>query len=97
MRRQAPDLHPISYQYLEESLQAFNAGCHLASSVMLGVAAEQVFLVVAEAMVAALDTPAEKLRKELDNPKSSQNARFQAPRARLEPLRPHCPTTWATS
>ncbi|MET8145659.1 hypothetical protein ABZU32_35610 [Sphaerisporangium sp. NPDC005288] len=87
LRRQVPDLHPIAYQYMQEALQSFNAGCYLACSVMLGVAAEQVFIRVAEAMVAALGDSAEKLRKELDNPKSSQNARFQALRARLEPLR----------
>jgi hypothetical protein len=86
LRRQIPTLHPTAYQYMQEALQAFNAGCYLACSVMLGVAAEQVFLEVAEAMVAALPS-AEKLRKELDNPKSSQHARFQALRARLEPLR----------
>ncbi|MEU8251643.1 hypothetical protein [Nonomuraea sp. NPDC048916] len=91
LRRQVPDLHPIAYQYVQEALQAFNAGCYLACSVMLGVAAEQVFLGVAEAMVAALDSSAEKLRKELGNSKSSQNARFQALRARLEPMRPTLP------
>ncbi|MFI9598230.1 hypothetical protein [Nonomuraea sp. NPDC052265] len=91
LRRQVPDLHPIAYQYMQEALQSFNAGCYLACSVMLGVAAEQVFLGVAEAMVAALGASAEKLRKELDNPKSSQNARFHALRARLEPLRPTLP------
>ncbi|MGI5292808.1 hypothetical protein ACQEVF_57185 [Nonomuraea polychroma] len=87
LRRQIPDLHPIAYQYMQEALQAFNAGCYLACSVMLGVAAEQVFIGVADSMVSALGTTADKLRKELDNPKSSQNARFQALRARLEPLR----------
>ncbi|MET8987808.1 hypothetical protein ABZW49_20365 [Nonomuraea wenchangensis] len=54
---------------------------------MLGVAAEQVFLGAAEAMVASLGVSAEKLRKT----PSFQNARFQALRARLEPMRPALP------
>jgi hypothetical protein len=91
LRRQVPNLHSIAYQYMQEALRAFNAGCYLACSVMLGVAAEQVFLGVADSMVAALGSSADKLHKELDNPKSSQNARFQALRARLEPLRNSLP------
>lgn len=43
-RREAPDLSDQAIQYLDEAVQAFYAQCLLASSVMLGVAAEVEFL-----------------------------------------------------
>jgi hypothetical protein len=42
LRRRAPDLDPVALRCVEEALRAFNARCFLASSVMLGVASEQV-------------------------------------------------------
>lgn len=87
LRRQVPDLDPVAYRYVQEALQAFNARCYLACSVMLGVASEQVFVGLANSVVNALGSSAEKLRQVLDNSKSSQNARFQQLRARLEPMR----------
>lgn len=44
LRMQAPDVDPAALVYLDESLRAFGAQCYLSSSVMLGVAAEQVFM-----------------------------------------------------
>jgi hypothetical protein len=37
-------LDPITQMYLEEAVSSFYAGCHLASAVMLGVAAEKMFV-----------------------------------------------------
>ena len=44
VRSHAPALDPITQMYLEEAVFSFYAGCHLASAVMLGVAAEKMFL-----------------------------------------------------
>jgi hypothetical protein len=51
---------------------------------MLGVAAEQVFMGLAPAAVAAVGNRATKLGAALDNPRSSQNARFDELRKVLE-------------
>lgn len=74
--RRAPRLDPGALVYLDESLRAFNAGCYLSSSVMLGVAAEKVFLGLASSVVAALPGRTAKLDKALNNPRASQNTRF---------------------
>jgi hypothetical protein len=42
LRRNCPELEPAAERYVREALAAFNARCFLATSVMLGVAAEQV-------------------------------------------------------
>ena len=91
LRRQVPDLDPVALRYVEEALRAFNAHCYLASSVMLGVASEQVFLGLAQSVVRALGPNADNLRKALDNPRGSQHARFIELRKRLEPLRTQLP------
>jgi hypothetical protein len=91
LRQRVPDLDPIAHRYLQEALGAFNARCFLASSVMLGVASEQVFVGLARSVVNALGTSADKLRQTLENPKSSQHTRFLELRKRLEPLRPQLP------
>jgi hypothetical protein len=91
LRKQAPDVDPDALVYLNESLRAFNARCYLSSSVMLGVAAEQVFMGLARAVVAAVGNRATKLRTALDNPRSSQNARFDELRKVLESDRASLP------
>ncbi len=97
LRRQVPDLDPVALRYVKEALGAFNARCFLASSVMLGVASEQVFIGLANSTVAAFDAvpelggAADKLKQALNNPKQSQHTRFLELRKRLEPLRPKLP------
>jgi hypothetical protein len=76
LQRQAPDLDPIAFRYMQEALGSFNSRCYLATVVMLGVAAEMVFLALAEAVVAAVGSAASKLRQALDNPRASQHSRF---------------------
>lgn len=44
VRSNVPDLAAETVPYLQEAIAAFYAGCHLASCVMLGVAAEAEFL-----------------------------------------------------
>jgi hypothetical protein len=83
--------------YVTEALRSFNARCSLASSVMLGVAAEQVFGRVAEAFVAGAPHNTEKLQKLLDAPSATYHQRFSEFRKRLEPLRPSLPDGLADS
>ena len=46
--------------YLAESLETFRKGNRIASAVMLGIAAERVFLLLCDSLAAALSTPGEK-------------------------------------
>jgi hypothetical protein len=52
IRREVRKIHETTVVYLKESMQAFRAGCLLSSTVMLGVAAEDTFLRLAEAIKA---------------------------------------------
>ena len=48
--------------YLEKALRCFNAGCHLAAVLLLGVAAESVFLGLCGVLLDALDNNSEKAK-----------------------------------
>ncbi|MFC0037662.1 hypothetical protein [Actinomadura rayongensis] len=91
LKHRIPDLDPAAVRYVKEALRAFNARCYLASSVMLGVASERVFTGLANSVVAALGSSADKLKTALDNPKHSQHTRFLELRKRLEPMRAQLP------
>lgn len=54
--------------YLAEALRSFRSGLFVASAICLGIAAERVFILIAEAMVDALSSTVDKteLRKRLD-------------------------------
>lgn len=62
----APD--PTVLAYLRESLHCYARGLMVASTMMLGIAAERVFLLICDSLAAALNDPAEKadLAKHLD-------------------------------
>jgi hypothetical protein len=49
--------------HLHEALRAFGARCFLSASVMLGVAAEQVFTGLARAVVVSVGNRGDKLRE----------------------------------
>lgn len=53
LRREIPDLDDLVELYLTEALQSFNGRCYLATSLLLGVAAERAFLVMAQAYAAS--------------------------------------------
>lgn len=91
LRREAPRLDDLAQRYVREALQAFNARCYLACSVMLGVASEQAFRGLAEAFVATTSSDNGKLGRLLLNPRSTYAARFEEFRKRLDPLRPDLP------
>ena len=71
-------------------MQAFNARCYLASSVMLGAASESVFNALAEAFVAAQDNPSGAIRTLADT-RVTYIQRFEELRRRLEPIRREFP------
>jgi hypothetical protein len=82
---------PAARVYVAESVHAFAARCYLSSSVMLGVAAERAFLGLAGALAATMAEQASKLRRELDNPRSSQRTRFDELRKELDSHRKDFP------
>ena len=59
-REQLPAADPTMLAYLSESLETFVRGNHIAATVMLGIAAERVFLLVCESVAAATGAPPEK-------------------------------------
>lgn len=91
LRRFQPSLDESILGYVAEALNAFNARCYLATSVMLGVASERAVNGVAEAVVPALGPKATKLDAAMTSPRTSQHGRFQELRKVLEPLRPQLP------
>jgi hypothetical protein len=66
--RLARQIDPTVEAYLVESLYSFRQNSLVASTILLGVAAERVFLLIADALLEALRTPSEhaKLQKLLD-------------------------------
>jgi len=50
-------LGQVTIAYIEEALRCFNVGCHLASVLLLGVAAESVFLSLCEIVRSSLQDP----------------------------------------
>jgi hypothetical protein len=74
--------------YASEALHAYGARCFLASSVMLGVASERAFQLLAEAFLGTLaGREAEGLNTILSNPRQTFVAKFREFRKRLEPRR----------
>ena len=50
LKREVPAIDPVTLLYVQEALQAFQAGCILSSTVMLGVATEHTFLLLLDAI-----------------------------------------------
>ena len=50
LTKEVPTIEAVTLLYVQEALQAFRSGCILSSSVMLGVATEHTFLVLAAAV-----------------------------------------------
>jgi hypothetical protein len=96
LRERVPDLATEAELYFEEALRAFNARCYLASSVMLGVAAEQVFGRLAAAFVTARPAETRRLQGFLSD-NTTHYRRFDEFRKRLEPLRGALPDGLADS
>jgi hypothetical protein len=69
-----PSIDSTVFLYLGEALQTFRAGNHLATAVMIGVAAEQMLLNLVAAVCGALDTQQkqDKFRQETSGKKAKQ-------------------------
>ncbi len=91
IRREIPELDDLVELYLTEALQSFNGRCYLATSVMLGVAAERAFLVMAASFAASSLPGASAMAKELDKPRSNYFALWAEFRKRIEPVRQKLP------
>lgn len=52
IKTEIPNINEVTLLYLQEAMQAFQTGCLLSATVMLGVATEHTFLLLLEAVVA---------------------------------------------
>lgn len=91
LHREVPDLDALVELYLTEALKSFSGRCYLATSVMLGVAAERAFLVMAQAYAASPMVGAPAMAKELAKPRSNYFALWTEFRKRIEPVRQDLP------
>lgn len=81
-------LDPGVKVYATEALNSYAARCYVASSVMLGVASERAFLLLAEAFLATLTgEEAERFRATLANSRQTFHTKFSEFRKRFEPRR----------
>lgn len=92
IRREIPDLDGLVELYLTEALRSFNGRCYLATSVMLGVAAERAFLVMAKSYAASSVAGAPAIAKELAKPRGNYFALWTEFRKRIEPVRQDLPS-----
>jgi hypothetical protein len=60
LRERVPHPDPTVIAYLAESLETFRKNNRVASTVMLGIAAERVFLILCDALAAALSNASER-------------------------------------
>lgn len=97
MRREIPDLDDLVELYLTEALRSFNGRCFLATSVMLGVAAERAFLLMAESYAGSSMSGASAMAKELAKRRSNYFALWTEFRKRIEPVRNDLPDGLADS
>ncbi len=91
LRRAMPDMDAQIEMYLTEALLAFNARCYLATSVMLGVAAERAFLIMSRHYAESTLPGAAQMATELNKPRSNYFALWTEFRKRIEPLRNELP------
>lgn len=91
LRRAMPDMDSQIEMYLTEALLAFNARCYLATSVMLGVAAERAFLIMSRRYAESTLPGAAQMAIELNKPRSNYFALWTEFRKRIEPLRNELP------
>jgi len=92
LRTRLPDLDDDVLTYTTEALRSFGARCYLAASVMLGVASEKAFLLMAEAAVKWLPSKeSAALAKVVQNDRNHFLIKFTEFRKRLEPNKPKLP------
>lgn len=91
IRREIPELDELVELYLTEALRSFNGRCYLATSVILGVAAERAFLVMVASYAASGVMGAPAMAKELARPRINYFALWTEFRKRIEPVRQALP------
>lgn len=91
IKREIPDLDGLVELYLIEALRSFNSRCYLATSVMLGVAAERAFAVMAASYASSAVPGAPAMAKVLSRPHSSYFVLWTEFRKRIEPVRSDLP------
>lgn len=91
IRHEIPNLDDLVELYLREALQSFNGRCYLATSVMLGVAAERAFLVMAKSYAASSMAGGSSIANELAKPRSNYFALWTEFRKPIEPVRHDLP------
>jgi len=64
LKHRVPNADPTVMAYLDESLQTFSTGNNVAAMVMLGVAAERVFILLCDSLVGALSSTTDKAKFE---------------------------------
>ena len=79
-------LDGIAFAYIQESLRNFNMGCYLSSVMMLGIAAERIFLKVCDVLLMAISDPTERNQFESVLSRISMQAKFDFVRKKLEML-----------
>jgi hypothetical protein len=89
--REVPDTSDVVKMYLQEALHSYVEGCYLASTVMLGVAAEACMLDTAEDYVRWAGKRADKLREFLANPRTFYIPKLQEFQKRLSVDKPLFP------
>lgn len=96
LQSKVANLDPSVLMYSREALTAFNSACYLATSVMLGVASEKAFLLLAEAFGGWLpESEGSNLRRKLDNQRASFSDKFDEFRKKAEPRRKEFPEEFA--
>jgi hypothetical protein len=96
LRKRIPLLDETVVIYAAESLRSFNADCYLSTLVMLGVASEKAFLLLAEAFANWLpDRQSEKFLSIIQDQKQNVIAKFTEFRKRIEPCKPKLPSDFA--
>jgi hypothetical protein len=96
LKIRVPKIDETVLFYTSESLRAFNAECYLSTMVMLGVASEKAFLLMAESFALWLPTnKSDHLLDTLKNSKQNMIAKFSEFRKRIEPCKPKLPAEFA--
>ena len=91
LRSQIPELHQLIDLYLKEALNSFRSGNYLAVAVMVGVASEQILIVLRDTMTNAM--PQDDRKRKLMEATDNQSAKriHEALASRIDPIRKQLP------
>jgi len=92
LKSQSPEIDSLVLLFVREALRSYTAECHLAASVMLGVASERAFQLLAVAFAGWLPSEESKrFREVFERPRQTYIAKFLEFRRRIEPLKNKLP------